>query len=137
MAVNRTRRAWNNHTKAIAQEMGISDSYRAVIFYLSRQPGSNQKNIAEFCNVTTAAVNQTLKEMITDGYVKKETDTSDRRFTKLYLTAKGEQTGDMLRERLRVSDEAITQAITSEKEEEMILLLDRIHDLIRRELSSC
>lgn len=137
MAVSRTRRAWSDHTKAIAMEIGISDSYRAVIAYLARQPGANQKNIAEFCNVSTAAINQTLKDMIADGYVKKETDETDRRYTKLFLTEKGEETAGKIREILHCSDEVITSAITPEKEAEMIALLDKIYDCIRRDLSSC
>ena len=118
-------------------EIGISDSYRAVISYLARQPGANQKNIAEFCNVTTAAINQTLKDMIADGYVKKETDETDRRYTRLFLTEKGEETSGKIREILHRSDEVITSAITPEKETEMIELLDKIYDCIRRDLSSC
>lgn len=137
MAVARTRRAWSDHTKAVALEIGITDSYRAVIGFLSRQPGVSQKELADFCNVTTAAISQTLKEMVRDGYVEKVTDDRDRRYTKLYLTQKGEETACRIRERLKASDEAITQALTPGKEKEMIELLDKIHDLIRRDLSSC
>lgn len=137
MALARTRRAWMDHTKALAQEMGIPDSYRPVISYLHRHPGANQKNIAEFSNVTTAAVNQTVKDMIADGYVEKETDEADKRYTKLFLTEKGKETAFGLREKLHHSDEIIAAAITPEKEAEMIELLDKIHDCIRRNLTSC
>ena len=137
MALNRTRRAWIDHTKAVAQEIGIPDSYRTVIMYLNREPGANQKNIAEFANITTAAVNQTVKEMIANGYLKKETDETDRRYTKLYLTEKGREIALTLRDKLRISDEVITAAITPEKEAEMMELLDKIHDCIRRDLKSC
>lgn len=137
MALGRTRRAWLNHTKAVAGQLGIPDSYRTVISYLSRRPGANQKNIAEFANITTAAVNQTVKEMIGDGYVEKVVDEADRRYTKLYLTDKGMETALKLREILHYSDEVIAAAITPEKEAEMIELLDKICDCIRKELSSC
>ena len=134
MAIGRTRRAWVEHTKAVALKIGISDSYRTVISFLSRQPGANQKNIAEFANVTTAAVNQTVKEMVADGYVRKETDENDRRYTRLYLTEKGEETALQVREYLHHSDEVITTAITPEKEAEVIALLDKIYECIRRDL---
>lgn len=137
MAISRTRRAWTTHTKAVALEIGIPDSYRTVISFLARRPGANQKEIAEFADITTAAVNQTIKEMVADGYVRKETDENDRRHTKIFLTDKGEETGLKLREILRRSDEVITAAITPEKEEEMIELLDKIYDCIRRDLASC
>ena len=137
LAIGRTRRAWVAHTKAVALEIGIPDSYRTVISFLSRHPGANQKEIAEFANITTAAVNQTIKDMIADGYVRKETDANDRRYTRMYLTEKGEETGLKVREKLHHSDEVIAAAITPEKEAEMIELLDKIYDCIRRDLSSC
>ena len=137
MALSRTRRAWLAHTKAVAQELGIPDSYRGVISYLSRRPGANQKNIAEFTNVTTAAVNQTVKDMIADGYVEKVMDESDRRYSRLYLTEKGMETSVKLREVLHRSDEVIAAAITPEKEAEMIELLDKIYECIKEELSLC
>lgn len=137
MAIHRTRRAWLEHTKAVAQEMGIPESYRMIIMYLLREPGANQKNIAEFANITTAAVNQTVKEMLANGYLEKQTDEQDRRYTKLYLTEKGCEIAHKLREKIRVSDEIITAEISPEKEAEMIELLDKIHDCIRRDLTSC
>lgn len=137
MAIVRTRRAWLDHTKAVAQEMGIPDSYRTIIMYLVREPGANQKDIAEFANITTAAVNQTVKEMLGNGYLEKQTDEKDRRYTKLYLTEKGREIALKLREKLRISDEVITAAITPEKEAEIIALLDKIHECIRRDLTSC
>ena len=134
MAIGRTRRAWDAHTKAVALEIGIPDSYRLIISFLARRPGANQKEIAEFGNVTTAAVNQTIKEMLAGGYVRKETDENARRHTRIFLTEKGRETGQRLRDKLHHSDEVITAAITSEKEEEMIELLDKICDCIRRDL---
>jgi len=136
-ALGRTRRAWLEHTRAVAFKVGIPDSYRTVIMYLGREPGANQRDIARFADVTTAAINQIVKDMVQEGYVEKRMDEKDRRYTRLYLTEKGEETGEKLREILSHSDEVITAAISPEKEEEMIALLDKIYECIRRDLSSC
>lgn len=134
MAINRTRRAWKEHNRAVALEMGIPESYRMIIMYLTRKPGANQRDIADFADITTAAVNQTVKEMLADGYVKKEIDENDRRYTKLFLTEKGEALSRRLLEILRNSDRMITELITPEKETELIELLNKIHDCIRRDM---
>ena len=131
MAMARTRRAWTNHVKEVALEIGIPDSYRTVISYLHRNPGANQRNIAEFADVTTSAVNQTVKSMQEEGYLKKETDDCDKRHSKLFLTEKGEKIGAKLRERLSASDAVITAMVTPEKEAELIELLDKITECIR------
>lgn len=136
-ALMRTRRAWLDHTREVARKIGIPDSYRKIIMYLDRAPGANQKNIADHADITTAAVNQIVKEMISEGYVQKEQDSADRRYTKLYLTEKGLEAAGRLREILHHSDEVITSVIGPEKEAEMIELLDKIHDCIRRDLTSC
>ena len=137
MAMARTRRAWKNHVKEVAHSIGIPDSYRMVISYLHRNPGANQRNIAEFADVTTSAVNQTVKSMIEEEYLRKETDNCDKRHSKLFLTEKGEAVGNKLRERLSASDEIITDLVTLEKEAELIELMDKITDCIRRDLTSC
>lgn len=136
-AIARTRRAWTEHTRAVALKIGIPDSYRTVIMYLDREPGASQRDIAGFADITTAAVNQIVKEMVQEGYLEKRTDETDRRFTKLYLTEKGLEISSKLLEKLHHSDEVITSLITPEKEAEMIQLLDKIYECIRRDLSSC
>lgn len=132
MAMARTRRAWTNHVKEVALNIGIPESYRMVISFLHRNPGANQRNIAEFADVTTSAINQTVKSMIEEGYLRKETDSSDKRHSKLFLTEKSEEIAGKLLERLNASDEVITALVTPEKEEELIELLDKITDCIRR-----
>ncbi|MGM9602271.1 MAG: MarR family winged helix-turn-helix transcriptional regulator [Faecousia sp.] len=134
-AVARTRRVWNNHMKEIARAVGIPDSYRTVIMFLSRKPGASQRTVAEFAEVTTSAINQTVKSMMEEGYLYKETDECDRRQSKLFLTEKGEEAANKLRERLSYSDEVITALITPEKEAEMMELLYKITECIQRDLS--
>ena len=134
MSIARTRRVWQEHKKSIALSLGIPDSYRTVIMYLAKHPGANQRMIAEFSEVTASAINQTVKSMIAEGYVRKEMDGSDRRQTKLFLTEKGEETAGKLMKKMDWADDRITELITPEKEAELIQWIDRIHDFIREEL---
>ena len=133
-AISRTRHVWGNHMRKLAIELGIPDSYREVIQYLSRKPGASQSNIADFCGITTSAINQTVKNMIEEGYLLKEVDPSDRRHSKLFLTEKGQTIAQQLRQRLHESDEVITAAIGADQEAQLIALLDKIHDCIKEEL---
>ncbi len=134
MALSHTQKEWVRHMRHCALEVGVPDSYRSIIMYLSRHPGANQKALAEFSNKTTAAINQAVKEMLADGYVRKETDESDQRYTKLFLTEAGEEKALLLRQRLGQSDDKITAVVTPEKEQELIQLLDMLYDVIRRDL---
>ena len=136
-AVAKARHAWGNHVKHLTLSEGIPDSYRTVLLFLTRNPGSSQRNIAEFAGVTTSAINQVVKSMLEEDYLRKETDTSDKRNSKLYLTEKGVQVAENLRQKLDASDDAITALIGAEKEAELIAFLDKLADYIRKDLTQC
>lgn len=133
--IARTKAAWDEHMRRAAQEEGIPDSYRPVIMYLHRTPGASQKSIAEFLNVTTSAVNQVVKGMADDDFLKKEPDPADKRSFKLYLTEHGEEVAHRLRARLKQSDDEITAFVGAEREEELMQLLHELNDYIRKELT--
>lgn len=136
-AVMRCRCAWNNHVKQITLEEGIPDSYRTVLLFLRRNPGARQCSIADFAGVTTSAINQVVKSMVEEDYVRKEADPSDKRNAKLFLTETGTQIAEKLHEKIEASDAAITQRIGAEKEAELIAFLDQLTDYIRKDLNGC
>ena len=134
-AVAKARRAWQNHVRDIAMAEGIPDSYRTVFMFLYRHPGSGQRNIAEFAGVTTSAINQAVKSMLEEDYLRKEVDPTDKRNSKLYLTDKGRSVAEKLIGKLDASDDAITAMIGAEREAELIAILDELTDFIRKDLS--
>ncbi len=66
--------------------------------------------------------------------IRKETDVSDQRYTKLYLTEKGQEKADLLFRRLSQSDAIITEKIGADKEKEVIALLTAICTAMEEEL---
>ena len=134
-AVAKARRAWQNHVRDIAMAEGIPDSYRTVFMFLYRHPGSGQRNIAEFAGVTTSAINQAVKSMLEEDYLRKEVDPTDKRNSKLYLTDKGRSVAEKLIGKLDASDDAITAMIGADREAELIALLEQMADYIRKDLS--
>ena len=134
-AVAKARRAWQNHVREIALAEGIPDSWRTVLMFLLRHPGSSQRNIAEFAGVTTSAINQVVKSMQEEDYLRKEVDPSDKRNSRLSLTEKGQSVAAKLFERLDASDDAITAMIGPEKEAELIALLEQLADFIGKDLA--
>ena len=136
MSVGRLHREWRNHMRKCALEVGIPDSYRMIIMYLTKNPGANQKALAEFASKTTAAINQTVKEMEQNGYIRKETDENDMRFTKLFLTQKGIEKSEKLLERLHQSDKLIAEkmGISEDEENQLIDFLGKIKDIVKGEL---
>lgn len=136
-AFAQTHRAWNNHVRDLTLKVGIPDSYRTVLLFLYRHPGSGQCAIAEFANVTASAINQTVKSMLKEDYLLKEIDPSDKRNNRLYLTEKGINIAEKLFDKLDASDDAITAMIGEAKEKELIDFLEHLADYIRKDLCQC
>ncbi len=132
-AVSKARLAWQYHVREIALAEGIPDSYRPVFMFLLRHPGSSQRNIAECAGVTTSAINQVVKSMLEEEFLRKEIDASDKRNSKIYLTEKGSIVAEKLFAKLDASDDAITAMIGPEKEAELIAYLEQLADYIRKD----
>lgn len=133
-SIVRARYAWNEHVRELTLSLGVPDSYRPVIMFLYHHPGSTQRSIAEYADVTASAINQAVKSMLRDGYLYKENDNCDKRSYKLFLTEKGEHIASQLKEKLNQSDTAITNFVGKEQEEELMELLQQLTDFIRKEL---
>ena len=133
MAVGMTHFVWEKCNRSAAARLGVPESYLKPILFLSRNPGAGQKEIAEFSHVSTAAVNQTVKEMLAAGYLQKEADETDRRRSRLFLTDRGKDIAERMRRSFEDRDARITAALTPEKERELIGLLDRIRACLEEE----
>lgn len=135
--VGKTRRAWQQYVRSCALAAGIPDSYRVVIMFLYHHPGVGQRDVADYAEITTSAVNQAVKSMEAEGYLRKETDMSDKRSSRLYLTEKSVAIAERLHQQLAQADQGITSLIGAEKEAEMIALLEQVADYIRKDMTSC
>lgn len=137
LVIKNTYKLWGEYMKSIALESGVPDSYRMVLTFLLRNPGANQKELAEYRNITTASISQTVKEMLLTGYLKKAADDRDQRYVRLYLTEKGEACAREIRRRIHIADEKITQLFTREREAEIIGAMAELSEIIKREFLEC
>ena len=74
-----------------------------------------------------------LKHTLAADYLRKEADETDKRRSRLYLTEKGDNAAERMRQSFEDRDERITAALTPEKEEELIGLLDRTRACLEEE----
>ena len=133
MAVGMAHFVWEKRNRTAAARLGVPESYLKPILFVSRFPGAGQKEIAEFANVSTAAVNQTVKEMLSAGLLRKEAGETDKRRTHLFLTEKGADIAQRMRQSFEDRDARITAALTPEKERELIALLDTVRACLEEE----
>ena len=133
MAVGRLHRIWEEYIRAVAREIGIPEAYTRTVMFIERHPGASQKQIAEITGVTAAAVNQTVKELCADGYVRKETDERDKRHSRLYVTEKGEAVAAAVLNAFERADGVLTTLLSEPGETALIETLDRAGETLRKE----
>ena len=125
-----TARAWDDYIRRLATEAGVPDGYRATLMFIARNPGASQKSVAEHNRVTSAAVSQTVRDMIADGYLYRESDSEDLRASHLFLTKKGREADDRLREKVIAAEQAVGNALTPEEFDETIRILRRVREVL-------
>lgn len=67
---------------------GIVGGVYLIILVLYKSNGSSQEQISDILKVDKTTVARAIKKLETEDYVKRETDTEDKRAYKVYLTPK-------------------------------------------------
>ncbi len=126
-----TVRAWEEYVNRLAAEAGIPGSYRPIVTFLAHHPGANQRMIAEHNRVTSAAVSQTVRDMINEGYIYRESDSDDLRASRLFLAEKGLVVDGKLRSKVGDAERAISSALSPEQLAEFTNTLHLIYGVIK------
>ncbi len=92
-------------------------SSRLILRRLSRGDGIMQVELASDIELNTSTVSIALGKLETDGYIRRQTDKSDRRATRVYLTEKGLQLNEGMLNRLETYDARMMEGITPEETE--------------------
>lgn len=74
-----------------AQKKGLSSGQPKILDYLLDHEGRDQKTIAAYCEIGTAAIASLLFKMEQDGLIERRQKDNDRRSLFVYLTPKGKE----------------------------------------------
>lgn len=66
--------------------------HRVLLHIYKCEKAPTQKEIAEFFDISSAAVAVTLKKLEASGHIRREAEKNDMRFNRIYVTEKGEKT---------------------------------------------
>lgn len=73
------------------KDTGVYRSQHRILMHLNRQPNCSQVEIADFLDISPAAVAVSLKKLEKSGYICRETDENDNRIHQVTITPKGRQ----------------------------------------------
>lgn len=110
------------------EKLGIQNSYRQLLFCLGRKDGVNQLELVRETHLKAPTISVTLKSMEADGLVVRKTDEKDARVIHVYLTEKGRQTDDRIRDIHHELDRIMAAGIPQEELDALVSTLKKMRD---------
>src|SRR5262245_9574218 len=109
------RRLFNRRAAAL----GVTSAQWRVMFWLGRQPGSKQVELAEKLDVEPITAGRTIDRLEEAGLVERRPDPADRRAWRLYLTERAEPTVVRLR---AIAEDVLAEVFEGVGEQEITAL---------------
>ena len=110
------------------KEYGFSGAMYNILLYVDRHPGATQDAIATHMYIDKSNVARRIRQLEDLGYVRRETDPTDRRQNNLTLTESGRALAPLIRSYLGEWSSTIAADLTSEERDTLLTLL---HKLLR------
>ena len=115
------------------ENTGLHRSQRRMLMHLSRfETMPSQRKIADDFDISPACVARTLKSLATEGYITRTGDEDDLRRNTVSITEKGLHTVSETHQTFERVDAAAFENMTAEEIEQLISLLSRVQDNLRR-----
>jgi len=103
----------------------------AIMGFLYREGECKMTGLANFMNVTTAAVTGVVDRLVREGYVVRSSNPDDRRVVKIRLTAKGRKISDSLNQHRRYMTMKVFSKISQSDRDNYLRILEQIRDKMR------
>ncbi len=110
------------------QGIPIRSGQHDFLYVISQNEGITQKELSERLFVDKSTTAKAVKNLISQGYVVKETLLADKRFVQLYLTEQGKQIIPHIQKTFLELIEISTRNLSKEEADQAVSLLKIILD---------
>ena len=113
--------------------IGIHSTQLRILMHLARyEKLPSQKELADYLNITPAAVTGALKKIEKDGYIERSLG-QDVRYNELRITEKGRDLVELTRGVFTKTDRSLFDGFTDEELNLYISCLEKLQENIRRQ----
>ncbi|MFD0682185.1 MULTISPECIES: MarR family winged helix-turn-helix transcriptional regulator [unclassified Paenibacillus] len=131
MRVLRTHR----HTMhSLLQDQEVYPGQPPLLFALSKQDGQSQKELAERLHIKPATLTVMLNRTEKNGLVERKPDDKDQRISRVYLTDKGREAHEEVRNAFKIMEAQCFENFTVEDQELLRKLLLQMYDNLKKNL---
>lgn len=113
--------------KLLQEGSNISLPQFLIVLCVYENPGSSQKFIAKWLQLTEATISHNLKLVLKKDLIKIKTDEKDSRFNKVYVTKKGSKTIEFL---YPIYEDSLSKNFSSINKNEHEILSNSLDKLI-------
>jgi DNA-binding MarR family transcriptional regulator len=114
--------------RARARALQITPSLSRLLFYVGRQPGCRQTELAEYLEVTAVTVGRMIDRLEKQGVVRRVADAADRRVYRIHLTNASRPLVTQMRKIAALSTARATRGFSAQERSSMISGLTRMRD---------
>jgi DNA-binding MarR family transcriptional regulator len=107
---------------------GMRASYKQLIRPLSLKDGITQLDLVKITKLKAPTISTTLRNMESDGLVRRETDKDDARATRVFITEKGRDADKKLRSSNTKLEKSFLAVLNETEKEQLLSLLNKIKD---------
>ena len=97
-----------------------------VLFALQKREGISNSELAEFLNITPATLTNKIKRMEKAGLVIRKRDSTDKRFSRIYMTDKGRGVMKQLKASIKEIENNLFKGFSEAEISELWRLVERI-----------
>ena len=119
MELSATSNRLHDCLRKAGEHVGLSQSYRGIMFHLGHEDGLTQLELAKRTNVSPPTVSVTLQKMERAGLLERRPDENDQRSVRVYLTEEGQALNDRIHSEFYKVDMQLVEGF-SEDEKQMI-----------------
>lgn len=126
---------YRNRSKFMGErlrEYGLSGAMYMMLLHVDLHPGATQDSIATHMYIDKSNVARRIKQLEELGYIRRETDLSDRRQNNLYLTDRGKELLPLIKKYLSQWGRSISEGLTGPEREALLSLLTKMTGQGRR-----
>lgn len=87
--------------------------------------GVSQKEIRESLPISKSTTSKTVDNLVRKGYLRKERDSEDRRVTLIYLTDKGREIEDVIKDVEKRAGKRMLENFSEEERDRLAMYLER------------
>lgn len=124
---------FHNHMRSVTEKNNLNNSYRPIIFFLSRNDGLTQLDLVNRTRLKAPTISLTLKKMEQDGLVKRIIDENDARKVCVHLTDKGKLYEEQIKKLLKETEQQVLSKLNKEESVELERILRKLIDIMCQE----